>query len=150
LQVHPALYPPSGHEQRYGNPAAARYRNRGIRHGRLDCVYFVALERDFSGIVPMLGMYAFAGYRLMPALQQIFHAVTAVRFYGSALEGVLNDLESDQEVAHPSDSESTPSGPVCRAACNVEAYGVTSKAGTEGDTVFLSQHRPTRRRWRFA
>src|SRR5690606_18370475 len=31
-----------------------------------------------------------------------------VRFYSSALEGVLNDLESDQEVAHPSGSESTP------------------------------------------
>src|SRR5690606_20856798 len=68
-------------------------------------IYFVALERDFSGIVPMLGIYAFAGYRLMPALQQIFQAVTAVRFYGSALEGVLNDLESAQEVAHHSGSE---------------------------------------------
>ena len=62
-------------------------------------VYFVALERDFSGIVPMLGMYAFAGYRLMPALQQMFHAVTAVRFYSSALESVLNDLESGKDVS---------------------------------------------------
>src|SRR5690606_4126919 len=39
-------------------------------------VYFVAANRDFSGIVPMLGLYAFAGYRLLPALQQVFHAVT--------------------------------------------------------------------------
>ena len=56
-------------------------------------VYFVAVDRDLGSIVPMLGLYAFAGYRLMPALQQIFQAVTAVRFYRSALESVLHDLE---------------------------------------------------------
>ena len=96
-------------------------------------VYFVALERDFSGIVPMLGMYAFAGYRLMPALQQIFHAVTAVRFFGSALEGVLNDLESDQEVAHPSDSESTQKAvlSVARPAI-VEPMGLRQKLELKG------------------
>ena len=96
-------------------------------------VYFVALERDFSGIVPMLGMYAFAGYRLMPALQQIFQAVTAVRFYGSALEGVLNDLEPDQEVAHGSDSESTqrPVLSVARPA-SVEPMGLRQKLELKG------------------
>lgn len=57
-------------------------------------VYLVALERDFGSIVPMLGLYAFAGYRMMPALQQVFQAVTAVRFHSSALETVLADLES--------------------------------------------------------
>lgn len=54
--------------------------------------YFVAVGRDFSGILPMLGLYAFAGYRLMPALQQVFQAVTAVRFHSSALDTLLTDL----------------------------------------------------------
>lgn len=60
-------------------------------------VYLLAFEHDFGAIVPTLGMYAFAGYRLMPALQQIFQAVTAIRFYGSALESILDDLAMDQE-----------------------------------------------------
>lgn len=53
-------------------------------------VYFVALERDFSDIAPMVRMFGFASYRLMPALQQIF--VTAVRFYSSAPENALSNL----------------------------------------------------------
>lgn len=60
-------------------------------------VYLIALERDFGSIMPMLGLYAFAGYRLMPALQQVFQGVTAIRFYSSALETVLLDLEDDPE-----------------------------------------------------
>lgn len=69
-------------------------------------VYFIAVDRDFGGIVPMLGLYAFAGYRLMPALQQVFHAVTAVRFHSSALRTLLNDLEAELEtpaIPHPAD-----------------------------------------------
>lgn len=79
--------------------ALPRYAIEPIAFGTvvLILVYFVALERDFSRIVPMLGLYAFAGYRLMPAVQQIFRAVTAVRFHSTALENVLNDLEGTSE-----------------------------------------------------
>ena len=56
-------------------------------------VYLIAMDRDFGNIVPVLGVYAFAGYRLMPALQQIFQGVTAFRFYSSALDSILNDVE---------------------------------------------------------
>lgn len=70
-------------------------------------VYFVALERDFSGIVPMLGLYAFAGYRLMPAMQQIFRAVTAVKFHGPTLEALLDDLETTSQAVLPTQSADT-------------------------------------------
>lgn len=56
-------------------------------------VYLIAINGDIGSIVPMLGLYAFAGYRLMPALQQVFQGVTALRFYGSALEQLLDDME---------------------------------------------------------
>src|SRR5690606_37133120 len=65
-------------------------------------VYMIALEQDLGSIVPILGLYAFAGYRLMPALQQVFSGITAVRFYRAALEQVLDDLEAaDKEPARP-------------------------------------------------
>lgn len=67
-------------------------------------VYLLAIEQSFNNIVPTLGLYAFAGYRLMPALQEVFRAVTEARFYGAALESILDDLESDSPgslVIHP-------------------------------------------------
>lgn len=80
--------------------AIPRYAIETVAFGTvvLILVYFVAVDQDFSGIVPVLGLYAFAGYRLMPAVQQVFQAVTAVRFHSSALETVLKDLDSAPRV----------------------------------------------------
>lgn len=75
--------------------ALPRYAIETIAFGTviLIVVYLIAIESDFGSIVPMLGLYAFAGYRLMPALQQVFQGVTAARFYSSALGDILDDLE---------------------------------------------------------
>jgi ATP-binding cassette, subfamily B, bacterial PglK len=43
-------------------------------------------------MVPLLALYAFAGYRLMPALQKLFGAVTNLRFSVAALDVVHRDL----------------------------------------------------------
>lgn len=96
-------------------------------------VYFVSFERDFSGIVPMLGMYAFAGYRLMPALQQIFQAVTAVRFYSAALENVLDDLESSADVhAHSTSPPARRLASPLRRDAGVEPMGLRRKLQLKG------------------
>ena len=55
-------------------------------------VYLIAARGDVAQIVPMLGLYAFAGYRLMPAVQQAFQAVTRLRVYAPALEHLLREL----------------------------------------------------------
>ena len=57
-------------------------------------VYLLAVNQSFGSIVPALGLYAFAGYRLLPALQEVFRAVTETRFRASALEAILEDLET--------------------------------------------------------
>ena len=44
--------------------------------------------RPVIDVVPMVGLYAFAGYRLMPALQQIFAAATQIRYSQAALDEV--------------------------------------------------------------
>jgi len=43
-------------------------------------------------VVPALALYAFAGYRLMPALQQAFAAVATIRFTGPVLRQFHGDF----------------------------------------------------------
>ena len=45
-----------------------------------------------ANILPLLGFYAFAGYRLMPAVQGIYQALSQLRFGVSSLERVSTDL----------------------------------------------------------
>ncbi|MDO8675138.1 MAG: ABC transporter ATP-binding protein [Candidatus Omnitrophota bacterium] len=55
-------------------------------------MYMVIVTKDYQQIVPLVGLYALAAYRLMPALQQIFQDITSVRFSRSALNVVYNDF----------------------------------------------------------
>jgi len=59
----------------------------------LIAIYLIAVENDIRQVIPMLGLYAFAGYRLMPALQQAFKGVASARFNISALQTLSDDLE---------------------------------------------------------
>ncbi|MDQ3459736.1 MAG: ATP-binding cassette domain-containing protein, partial [Deinococcota bacterium] len=55
-------------------------------------LYLLVLERDISQVLPLLGLYAVAIYRLMPALQQIFQSVTKIRFHLAALDVLYKDV----------------------------------------------------------
>lgn len=68
----------------------------------LIAVYMMARGGDLPELIPVLGLYAFAGYRLMPALQQIFYAATQIRFSAAALDNLHRDLDGWQcDVAPP-------------------------------------------------
>jgi ABC-type multidrug transport system fused ATPase/permease subunit len=56
-------------------------------------IYLLGTGRGIGELLPLLGLYAFAGYRLMPALQQIFAGFAAIRNSQAALEVVVADLE---------------------------------------------------------
>jgi ABC-type multidrug transport system fused ATPase/permease subunit len=73
-------------------------------------LYLLGTGQRFQEILPILGLYAFAGYRLMPALQQIFLAVTTIRFNVAALEHLLEDLPSVP--AEPLEERSAPPVPL--------------------------------------
>jgi ABC-type multidrug transport system fused ATPase/permease subunit len=57
-------------------------------------LYVMAQSGSFASALPIIALYAFAGYRLMPALQQIYGAVTQLRFAGPALDALHSDLMS--------------------------------------------------------
>jgi ATP-binding cassette, subfamily B, bacterial PglK len=59
-------------------------------------LYLMAKSGSFVGALPIVALYAFAGYRLMPALQQIYVAITNLRFVGPALDSLHEDLISLQ------------------------------------------------------
>lgn len=67
-----------------------------IAFGGLILLVLVLMARSgsFANALPIIALYAFAAYRLMPALQQIYGAFTQLRFAGSALDALHLDLMS--------------------------------------------------------
>ena len=48
-------------------------------------LFLIKQGKNFSNIAPLLALYAFAGYRLMPALQHLYGAFSQIRFSDPAL-----------------------------------------------------------------
>jgi len=49
--------------------------------------------------LPLLGLYAFAGYRLLPVLQMIYTSVISLRMNTPAVDTVLEDIKHEVELA---------------------------------------------------
>lgn len=58
-------------------------------------LYLLWQEREFSQIIPFLGLYAFAALRLLPGLQIIFAGVSGVKNNLASLQAVVQDLPSE-------------------------------------------------------
>lgn len=72
-----------------------RYLLETIAFGGILLIVVFSLQsgEGLSTILPTLSLYAFAGYRLMPALQQLFGAAASIRFQRAALDELLEDLD---------------------------------------------------------
>lgn len=57
-------------------------------------LYLMAQQGSFTNAVPILALYAFAGYRLIPALQGIYVAITQLKFVTPALNTLYNDFKN--------------------------------------------------------
>ncbi len=58
-----------------------------------------AHEEAVGGVLPMLGLYAFAGYRLLPAAQKIYAGAARLRFGGSTINAAYEDLRERSRLA---------------------------------------------------
>ena len=54
-------------------------------------------EGSFADTLPLLGAYAFAGLRLMPAMQNLFQALARLRFVRGSLEAVEDELRDARD-----------------------------------------------------
>jgi ABC-type multidrug transport system fused ATPase/permease subunit len=82
-----------------GNQALAqlpRYALEVLTFGGILAIvlYYIGQQMDVSKILPLLALYVFAGYRLMPALQQIFSNLATIRYNIPAFEALSADLEA--------------------------------------------------------
>ena len=81
-----------------------RYLLEAIAFGAMLLLVLVLLVRGdgtIGAVLPLLGVYAFTGVRLFPALQQLYGAVTKLRFAGPALEALHADLVATRTSAVP-------------------------------------------------
>jgi ABC-type multidrug transport system fused ATPase/permease subunit len=63
----------------------------------LVALYLFRTHGNFNRILPLLVVYAFAGYRLLPALQQVYQHVSKLRFGLPALHSLYEDMLEVQQ-----------------------------------------------------
>lgn len=59
-------------------------------------LYLMTKEGSFNEAIPIISLYVFAGYRLMPALQQIYASFTQLTFIGPSIDELYDDLKNLQ------------------------------------------------------
>jgi len=57
-------------------------------------LYVMAQKGTFNNALPIISLYVFAGYRLLPALQQIYGSFTQLTFVGPSLDKLYDDLNN--------------------------------------------------------
>jgi ABC-type multidrug transport system fused ATPase/permease subunit len=55
-------------------------------------IYFIARLQNFSEVIPYLSIYVFAGYRLLPALQQVYSSFSQLRYAKSSIDYLHTEL----------------------------------------------------------
>jgi ATP-binding cassette, subfamily B, bacterial PglK len=58
-------------------------------------MYLVAVKDDTQTILPMISLYGLAGYRLMPALQGLFHSTATLKHDIAAVDLFYEDIRTD-------------------------------------------------------
>ncbi|MEC4685995.1 MAG: ABC transporter ATP-binding protein [Nitrospirota bacterium] len=73
-------------------------------------LYLIGVKQNAGTALPLISLYAFAGYRLMPALQRIFIGMTTIRYNLPALDILHNDLIQQDADSGPAfdHAETTP------------------------------------------
>ena len=57
-------------------------------------LYLIAKTGTFNDALPILSLYVYAGYRLMPALQQIYASSSQLTFAGASIDKLYSDVKS--------------------------------------------------------
>ena len=73
-----------------------RYTLEAISFGGmiLIIIYFMISRGEITNVLPVIALYAFAGYRLMPAVQKIFVNITNLKVVGPSINSLYEDLKN--------------------------------------------------------
>jgi ATP-binding cassette, subfamily B, bacterial PglK len=50
-------------------------------------------KKDFNNMLPIISLYVFSGYRIMPILQKVYNNVLNLKFYTPTFHSLYNDLK---------------------------------------------------------
>ena len=59
-------------------------------------LYLMNVTGEFNKSLPLISLYVFAGYRLIPSLQQIYNSFTQLTFVGPSLDSMVDQIKSLQ------------------------------------------------------
>lgn len=73
-----------------------RYTLEGIVFGGMLILvlYLMTQSDDYLKAIPIISLYAFAGYRLMPPLQEIFNSYNTIKLVSPALDNLHKDFKN--------------------------------------------------------
>ncbi len=71
-------------------------------------LFYLRGGRDMNSILPVVSLYAVAGYRLMPEIQRLFGAFASIRFNRAALDDFLADYHHLPEAKPETTEEPLP------------------------------------------
>ena len=69
-------------------------------------LYLLSTRGSVQNVLPLAGAFALAGYRMLPALQQVYQGVSALRFNQAVLETIHRDL-----ITHGTPPDDLPARP---------------------------------------
>lgn len=72
-----------------------RYFIEGLLFGGIILFLIILIKGSgsFIDVVPIIALYTFAGYRLMPALQQIYYSISQITYAKATISELFKDLE---------------------------------------------------------
>lgn len=124
-----------------------RYAIEAIAFGGILLISILLLLRNggeageaLDNVLPLLGLFAFAGYRMMPAIQALYRGITQIGFGAAAVQALHDDLVRNRSDAHPlADAPVAPLG--LRQALRLESvsyrYPGEAVAGIDAITMEL-------------
>jgi ATP-binding cassette, subfamily B, bacterial PglK len=57
-------------------------------------LYMMTQKGSINNALPIVSLYVFAGYRLMPSMQQIYSSFTHLRYIGSSVDNLTNEIKN--------------------------------------------------------
>ena len=76
----------------------------------LTSAVMVAQGRDLVSVLPYLGVFAMAAFRMMPSINRIITSLTGMRFFASSVDAVYDDLVAAPPTPKTLPSRSTGAG----------------------------------------
>lgn len=74
-------------------------------------LYILSKGGDITSTIPLIAVFAFAAYRILPQLQMVYNAITQTKFYSATVSNIKKELEgavnSDETLSFQGNRETT-------------------------------------------